>query len=138
MNTATEVLSEFGINVMSLNDEFNTQLLHAMQQYAEQHCELLKNNYIYWESRCQAAEEVMETIPPDVNWGNLGAIEDHEKAYMKWLKLKSTPIPIQTPCVELEKEVERLKGLIENAWLHGFNNDTDITMWETFKTENNL
>jgi hypothetical protein len=25
-------------------------------------------------------------------------------------ELKSTPIPIQTPCVELEKEVERLKG----------------------------
>ena len=25
---------------------------------------------------------------------------------------QSTPIPIQTPCVELEKEVERLKGLI--------------------------
>ncbi len=39
---------------------------------------------------------------------------------------------------ELKAENERLKGLIENAWLHGFNNDTDVTMWETFKTENNL
>ena len=29
----------------------------------------------------------------------------------EWLD-ESTPIPIQTPCVELEKEVERLKGLI--------------------------
>ena len=64
----------------------------------------------YWRGRCEAAEEVMETIPPDVNWGNLGAIKDHEETYLKWSKLKSTPIPILTPCVELEKEVERLKG----------------------------
>ena len=36
MKTATEILSEHGINIMSLNDDFNSQLLHAMERYAEE------------------------------------------------------------------------------------------------------
>jgi len=34
--TATQVLYEHGIDVMSMYDSFNTQLLHAMGQYAAQ------------------------------------------------------------------------------------------------------
>ena len=38
--------------------------------------------------------------------------------FVEWLD-ESTPIPIQTPCVELEKEVERLKDGIQDTinWL---------------------
>lgn len=36
MKTATEILSEHGINIMSMDDNFNTQLLHAMERYAEE------------------------------------------------------------------------------------------------------
>ena len=61
----------------------------------------------YWKQRCEAAEEVLETIPPDVNWGNLDAIKDHEETYLKWSKIKSqTPSPTgDRDCEEL-KEVE--------------------------------
>lgn len=34
--TATGILAEYSINIMQLNDDFNTQLLHAMQVYADQ------------------------------------------------------------------------------------------------------
>ncbi len=36
IRTATEILFEHGIDTMSLNDDFNTQLFHAMERYAEQ------------------------------------------------------------------------------------------------------
>jgi len=36
MKTANQILSECGINTMSLNDEFNTQLFHAMEEYAHE------------------------------------------------------------------------------------------------------
>jgi hypothetical protein len=75
---------------------------------------------------------------------------------------QSTPIPIQTPCVELEKEVERLKGKVNSLTLsssinlkrrnelieylykkaENFSNvydDEGIEKnWQQFKTENNL
>lgn len=34
--TATEILHEYGINPMNMNDEFNSQLFAAMEKYAEQ------------------------------------------------------------------------------------------------------
>jgi hypothetical protein len=34
--SATQVLKEHGINIMELNDDFNAQLFHAMERYAEQ------------------------------------------------------------------------------------------------------
>ena len=43
MKSANQILSECGINTMSLNDEFNTQLFHAMEEYAN---EKSKENYI--------------------------------------------------------------------------------------------
>lgn len=36
MKTATEILHENGIDIMSLNDEFNTSLLKAMEEYASE------------------------------------------------------------------------------------------------------
>jgi uncharacterized Fe-S center protein len=36
MKSANQILSECDINTMSLNDEFNTQLLHAMEEYAHE------------------------------------------------------------------------------------------------------
>ena len=57
---------------------------------------------------------------------------------------------LQTPCVELEKEVERLKGLIEKQWevifystrpssVHeGVMDELFKNQWQKFKTENNL
>lgn len=52
----------------------------------------------------------------------------------------STPIPILTPCVELEKEVERLKGLIESAHEFGYKKYkwTMAASWQTFIEQNNL
>lgn len=34
--TAKQILFEHGINIMELNDDFNTHLLHAMEEYASQ------------------------------------------------------------------------------------------------------
>ena len=36
MKSATEILNEHGINVMEMTDDFNTQLLHAMERYVEE------------------------------------------------------------------------------------------------------
>ncbi|MDX1936135.1 MAG: hypothetical protein SFU21_03425 [Flavihumibacter sp.] len=36
MKSAKQVLWEHGISLMNFNDEFNTQLLYAMERYAEQ------------------------------------------------------------------------------------------------------
>jgi len=94
----------------------------------------------YWRERCEAAEAVIDkfaAIPlhPDVT-------ERGKTIFNKWQKLKSTPIPILTPCVELEKEIERLKGLIEKALKTVFiwKQESDLTeaAWNKFKTENNL
>lgn len=35
--TATKILHEHSIDVMQMSDEFNSQLLHAMERYAEQY-----------------------------------------------------------------------------------------------------
>jgi predicted RNase H-like nuclease (RuvC/YqgF family) len=75
---------------------------------------LTPSNEKYWRERCEAAEGVIERfvvspLHPDTS-------DNGKKIFAEWQELKSTPIPIQTPCVELEKEVERLKGLIEMNW----------------------
>ena len=54
-------------------------------------------------------------------------------------ELKSTPIPIQTPCVELEKEVERLKGLLrefhDSGWRSGYSLRIEMNdSWEGLKS----
>ena len=36
MKSATAILYEHGINIMELDDDFNTNLLNAMERYAEQ------------------------------------------------------------------------------------------------------
>lgn len=36
MKTASEILFEYGIDIMKMNDDFNCQLLFAMERYAEQ------------------------------------------------------------------------------------------------------
>jgi hypothetical protein len=69
---------------------------------------LTPSNEKYWRERCEAAEGVIERfvvspLHPDTS-------DNGKKIFAEWQELKSTPIPIQTPCVELEKEVERLKG----------------------------
>jgi len=60
---------------------------------------------------------------------------------IEWLD-ESTPIPIQTPCVELEKEVERLKGLINDLLETGYSGleheHEKKEFIDKFKTENNL
>lgn len=35
MKSANEILRDHGIDTMRMNDEFNTQLFHAMERYAE-------------------------------------------------------------------------------------------------------
>ena len=49
------------------------------------------------------------------------------------IDIHSTPIPIQTSCVELEKEVERLKGLILRIYNHYYPENL-----EQFKEKYNL
>lgn len=36
MKTATEILFEYGIDIMKMDDDFNCQLLFAMERYSEQ------------------------------------------------------------------------------------------------------
>lgn len=36
MKSATEILHEYGINVLNFEDDFNSQLLTAMDEYANQ------------------------------------------------------------------------------------------------------
>lgn len=36
MKTASEILFEYGIDIMKMNDDFNSQLLFAMERYADQ------------------------------------------------------------------------------------------------------
>jgi len=62
-------------------------------------------------------------------------IEGYWSEVYEWLD-ESTPIPILTPCVELEKEVERLKGLIEK--LHSEIAGISPVLWLQFKKQNNL
>jgi hypothetical protein len=73
----------------------------------------------------------------------LEEVEGEEETYkVKVIPKQSTPIPILTPCVELEKEVERLKGLIEKMYIdHWRHRPSNKPLSETllqFKTENNL
>ena len=94
----------------------------------------------YWRERCEAAELNTATYS---EWQDEADGDDAQEYYhrwqealKKWQALKSTPIPIQTPYVELEKEVERLKGLISVA----LTTDPPRTIDEInkFKTEYNL
>jgi len=92
------------------------------------------SNEKYWRERCELSELMYLKL-------NMG--ESHREIYEQWQRLKSTPIPIQTPCVELEKEVERLKGLIEKMYLKNYGHqweDGSLTKesLQQFKTENNL
>ena len=122
-------------------------ILAAMQEYASLQT---PSNDKYWIERCEAAEEVIERfvvspLHPDTS-------DKGKKVFAEWQELKSTPIPIQTPCVELEKEVERLKGLIKqrerSSHYTFYSHASTMTdhqiekqfkeRWETFKTENNL
>ena len=58
----------------------------------------------YWRERCEAAEEHI-TILCNYPKGKITTA-----AWKKWQELKSTPIPILTPCVEWVCECKREKG----------------------------
>src|SRR6188768_2587945 len=92
----------------------------AMQEWASLQT---PSNENYWRERCEAAEKVIEfrELPHEEFYRRN---EFPNQVYRKWQELKSTPIPILTPCVELEKEVERLKGLIENLFIELWKIDT--------------
>jgi len=68
MKTATEILSEHGINIMSLNDDFNTQLLNSMERYAE---EKLTEK----EKECEEAAKDFITLKSE-NWDLSKQIEE--------------------------------------------------------------
>jgi len=66
---------------------------------------------------------------------------DEVAELLKKFSSQSTPIPIITPCVELEKEVERLKGLLIKEFNKSatyMNTKNRLMACEKFKTENNL
>jgi hypothetical protein len=93
------------------------------------------SNEKYWRERCEAAEDMLEEIDKEITIR-------YCNSYQKWQQLKSTPIPIQTPCVELEKEVERLKGLLAgqaySIW-KGCDSDLSFAEWnKLFISGNNL
>jgi hypothetical protein len=57
---------------------------------------LTPSNEKYWRERCEAAEGVIERfvvspLHPDTS-------DNGKKIFAEWQELKSTPIPIQTPC----------------------------------------
>lgn len=85
MKTANEILFEHGIDTMRMNDDFNTQLFHAMERYAEQspskEQSIIKDTY--WEERCLAAENFIDKsdCDPDITTAQI-------KAYSKWQSLK--------------------------------------------------
>jgi len=70
------------------------------------------SNEKYWRERCEAAELLLSKI----NTGRPGIIfVGVNEAREKWQQLKSTPIPILTPCVcesrvkELEEELRKVR-----------------------------
>lgn len=45
MKTANEILYEHSIDMMSMDDTFNTQLFHAMERYAEEKTNEKQNDW---------------------------------------------------------------------------------------------
>lgn len=105
----------------------------------------------YWKQRCELSE---------LMYLKLNMSEYHGELYEEWEKLRQqTPSPTgDRDCEELKKEVERLKG--EGDWAYilkleteierrydlikelfggiGIGNEKSEKEWQTFKTENNL
>ena len=126
MKSQTEVLNEYGINIMQLNDDFNTQLSHAMERYAEE----------YYKEKVGALEEGQH---PD-------EIHPHAET---WLRERHN---WQAETEALRQEIERLKGLFEKKFKNNHNAfyrsvstmtareifDLGEERWKEFKSKNNL
>jgi len=87
--SANAILLEHGIDTMSLNDDFNTQLFHAMERYAEQYASL----------KCAEKDDEIKRLNDDLEYfkqDNFIIIDAADK------QIK-----------EKDKEIERLKGLNE-------------------------
>lgn len=58
--------------------------------------------------------------------------------HLRWLKVHNEIGVLQSTVKELEREVERLKGLVKSQFFKYYDDDFQQDIWETFKTENNL
>ena len=129
--TIEDVLKKHGLQIGFRSTYDWDSIVAAMQEWAS----LTPSNEKYWRERCEAAEAVIEQT---IYYHD----RDFKQAEERWKHLKSTPIPL-TPCVELEKEVERLKGLIEGLkreqiWSTYKPTADQEKYWQNYKTENNL
>ena len=112
----------------------NDELYTLYKQQSIEPCATSSENY--WKQRCEAAEVVIEVIEPKPE------SQSQWNVYENWKYIKSqTPSPTgDRDCEELKKEVERLKGLMLQAFYKGYGSpigQSDET-WKDFLIENNL
>ncbi len=152
IKSATAILSEHGIDIMKLDDNFNTQLLHAMERYAKQHTPSGTSEKLYMPI------PVKERVPDLSHYINdrLILLDD----YYDVLKVVGVGIMTEWEAIKgraeywLEKtdapsiqdkdaEIERLKGLIieeyqeKMEWMNIERGEQKYKM-EQFKANNNL
>lgn len=119
MKTASSILFEYGIDIMKMNDDFNSQLLFAMERYAEQFkttpsstldgthamikmaCDTSSTVDLerdYWQQRCLAAEDMIKQSTLVQNDAQHGAsyTPEYYAAREKLHKLQMHHIPVKT------------------------------------------
>jgi hypothetical protein len=101
----------------------------SMQQYADQQSRLLR------EENGELQEKLGQTEHD---------LEEKTKQSKQWC---DKAMEAANQRIELQKEIERLKGLIRRAYCRGYNTgstdefkdrDTEKENWEQFQTDNNL
>jgi len=53
----------------------------------------------------------------------------------EWLDESSSPLPLKD---EKDKEIERLKQIIESLYFRYYDDDFQHDLWQTFKADNNI
>jgi hypothetical protein len=102
--SATQVLKEHGISIMELNDDFNTQLLHAMERYAEEKAKTVEampeSDYKY---------SLNEKKFQELQFKGIG-ISDEQTFEQR----VNTAIALAWECIELRKKLEAIESATPN------------------------
>ena len=160
--TKEEILSGNGIDLMITCDDFNTQLLHSMQEYADQETASLREENERLKEEKAHILEAMATgkdLHESIKWD--GEPSENDKLREELEAAKKLNRELTDECNrnlkfifehdELRKEIERVKGLLEKTYkdaIYDAFRNQGITVfscikhaeenWERFKSEHNL